>query len=209
MLGLIKKDLLLLKGNVKLFIIIFFICITISLTGEFNITFFLPFITIMLFISTFNYDDYNNWNAYAVTLPQGRKSIVKCKYISGIILTLLSMIVGLIIYLLQICSINSFSLSKIGTSLVGGIIAIVLIISIMLPLIFKFGIEKGRILLFVLVTCFSIFISLLSNIIDFNKLLNVFYFIDNIWYVITPVLIILSLGISYFISNKIYLNKEF
>ena len=97
MLGLIKKDFLLIKANLKSMIIIFVIYIMLAFQGTFDVTFIIPLIGIMLFISTFSYDDFNNWNSYAVTLPNGRKNVVRAKYIASIILTIILAAVALTI----------------------------------------------------------------------------------------------------------------
>ena len=36
----------------------------------------------MMFISTFSYDEFNNWNSYVATLPNGRKNAIIAKYIA-------------------------------------------------------------------------------------------------------------------------------
>lgn len=97
MLGLIKKDLLLIKANLKSMIIIFVIYIMLAFQGTFDVTFIIPIIGIMLFISTFSYDDFNNWNSYAVTLPNGRKNVVRAKYIVSIILMIILAVVAFFI----------------------------------------------------------------------------------------------------------------
>lgn len=87
MLGLIKKDFLIIKANLKSMVITFIVYLMLAFQGTFDVTFIIPIIGIMLFISTFSYDDFNNWNSYAVTLPDGRRNVVRAKYIASIILT--------------------------------------------------------------------------------------------------------------------------
>ena len=76
MFGLIKKDFLLIKANLRSMMIVFIVYLILTFQGTFDVTFIVPLIGIMLFISTFSYDDFNNWNSYAVTLPNGRKNVV-------------------------------------------------------------------------------------------------------------------------------------
>ena len=97
MLGLIKKDFLIIKNNLKLIIVMLMVFFIMALGGQFNISFIPTFIIVMLFISTFSYDEYNNWDAYAITLPGGRKSIVKSKYITSLFLTLLSAVITVLL----------------------------------------------------------------------------------------------------------------
>ena len=120
MLGLIKKDFLLIKANLKSMIIIFVIYIMLAFQGTFDVTFIIPLIGIMLFISTFSYDDFNNWNSYAVTLPNGRKNVVRAKYIASIILTIILAIVSLTIGIgISYTKTNSINLDEIISSLMG------------------------------------------------------------------------------------------
>ena len=113
MLGLIKKDFLLIKANLKSMIIIFVIYIMLAFQGTFDVTFIIPLIGIMLFISTFSYDDFNNWNSYAVTLPNGRKNVVKAKYIASIILIIMLGILSLVISMgIDYVKTNSINLAE-------------------------------------------------------------------------------------------------
>ena len=85
-------------------------------------------------------------------------------------------------------------------------IAISVIVSIMYPLIFKFGVEKGRIILFVGIFLISL---LGSFLINSNVLLTFLRDIDKYLVILLPVITISFLLVSYFISLKVYLKKEF
>ena len=91
--GLIKKDLLMIKNNLKIVIIIFFVFFIMALQGEVDISFAPSLISVMLFMSTFSYDEYNKWDAYVITLPNGRKEAVKAKYISTFIVILFLLVI--------------------------------------------------------------------------------------------------------------------
>ena len=54
----------------------------------------------MIFITTFSYDEYNSWDAYAISMPVSRKDIVKSKYIASIILIFIAVIFTIIISLI-------------------------------------------------------------------------------------------------------------
>ena len=97
MIGLIKKDLAMIKGNFKflaIFIILYFI---LGLMGKMDISFILPFMSVIIMISTFSYDNYNKWDAYVITLPKGRKNSVKSKYVTTILLVLILTIVTVLL----------------------------------------------------------------------------------------------------------------
>ena len=187
MLGLIKKDFLLIKANSKQMVIIFIVYLMLAFQGTFDVTFIIPLIGIMLFISTFSYDDFNNWNSYAVTLPNGRKNVVRAKYIASIILTIILAIV----------------------SLMGTMLSSIIIISLLYPIVFKFGATNGRIILFAVVFGIAGIGALIAQFVDTTPIINMINRLDSYSLIAIPIISAILLGISYLISNKIYQNKEF
>lgn len=209
MVGLIKKDLLMIKSNLKMVLIMLVVFFIMALQGEFDISFVPPFIVVMLFMSTFSYDEFNKWDAYAVTLPNGRKNVVKSKYVASLILTLVTIILTIILNSLVGLINNNLEFDKFISTIMGCVFGVILIQSIMYPFIFKYGMEKGRIGLFVISFAIVGIIGLLSSVLKINIPTNVVTFFDNYWFVIIPLISIVLLLISYKISEKIYLKKEF
>jgi len=206
--GLIKKDLLMIKSNLKLVIIMFVVFILLAMNGNGNFTFIPSFISVMLFMSTFSYDEYNKWDAYAITLPNGRSNIVKSKYIATLILIFCSILVTLITCIILGYVNQNFECKAIIETLFGCFFAVVLIQSIMYPFIFKFGIEKSRIGIFVVIFSLTFIISIISKQnIEVSK--DLIQFFNTYGMVLIPVLTLIFLFISYKISKKIYCNKEF
>ncbi len=210
MLGLIKKDFLLIKANLKSMIVIFVIYIMLAFQGTLDVTFIVPLIGIMLFISTFSYDDFNNWNSYAVILPNGRKNVVRAKYIASIILTVILGVIALAIGVgISYMKTNSINLDEIISSLIGTILSSVIIISLLYPIVFKFGATNGRIILFAVVFGVAGIVALIAQFIDMTTIINIINGLDNYSLIAIPIISAILLGISYLISNKIYQNKEF
>ena len=210
MLGLIKKDFLLIKANLKSMIIIFVIYIMLAFQGTFDVTFIIPLIGIMLFISTFSYDDFNNWNSYAVTLPDGRKNVVRAKYIASIILTIILAAVALVIGIgISYTKTNSINLDEIISSLMGTMLSSVIIISLLYPIVFKFGATNGRIILFAVVFGIAGIGALIAQFVDMTFIIDIINGLDSYSLIAIPIISVILLGISYLISNKIYQNKEF
>ena len=210
MLGLIKKDFLLIKANLKSMIIIFVIYIMLAFQGTFDVTFIIPLIGIMLFISTFSYDDFNNWNSYAVTLPDGRKNVVRAKYIASIILTIILAAVALVIGIgISYTKTNSINLNEIISSLMGTMLSSVIIISLLYPIVFKFGATNGRIILFAVVFGIAGIGTLIAQFVDMTSIINMINRLDSYSLIAIPIISVILIGISYLISNKIYQNKEF
>lgn len=210
MLGLIKKDFLLIKANSKQMVIIFIVYLMLAFQGTFDVTFIIPLIGIMLFISTFSYDDFNNWNSYAVTLPNGRKNVVRAKYIASIILTIILAIVSLTIGIgISYTKTNSINLDEIISSLMGTMLSSIIIISLLYPIVFKFGATNGRIILFAVVFGAAGIGALIAQFVDTTPIINMINRLDSYSLIAIPIISAILLGISYLISNKIYQNKEF
>ncbi len=209
MLGFIKKDFLLLRANLKAMIIIYIVYFIMTLQGFFDITFAIPLVGIMLFISTFSYDDFNNWNSYAITLPNGRSNVVKAKYLASIILIIILAVLTLFIsIIISYMKTKGVDLNEIVSSLMGTVLSSVIIISAFYPIVFKFGITKGRIILFVLVFGIMAIIGLISSFVDMKFIINMINKLDNCSYIAIPIMSVILLSVSYVISNKIYMNKE-
>ena len=210
MLGLIKKDFLLIKANLKSMVIIFIVYLILAFQGTFDVTFIVPLIGIMLFISTFSYDDFNNWNSYAVTLPNGRKNVVRAKYIASIILTVILGVIALAIGVgISHTKTNSINLDEIISSLMGTMLSSVIIISLLYPIVFKFGATNGRIILFAVVFGIAGIGALVSQFIDMRFIINMLDRLDSYALIAIPIISAILLGISYLISNRIYRSKEF
>ena len=113
--GFIKKDLAIARSNIKMLAVLFVLYTIIGLLGSMDISFMLPFISVMVIISTFNCDALNNWEAYAATLPDGRRNSVKSKYLVTLLIVFASTILSIILSFV-IAYVNSQDLN-IGTTL--------------------------------------------------------------------------------------------
>ncbi len=210
MVGLMKKDFLLIKANIKSMIIIFIVFFIFAFQGTFDIAFIVPIIGIMLFISTFSYDDFNNWNSYAVTLPDGRKNVVRAKYVASIILAVaLGTLCLAISMAISYVRTNNINFDDTLSLLMGTILSSVIIISLLYPIMFKYGATNGRIIMFVMIFGIAGIGVMLEKFIDMTFLINMINELDNYMFIAVPVISIILLGISYLISSKIYINKEF
>ncbi len=210
MIGFIRKDLAMIKSNFKLLAILTIVYLGMSLAGQMDISFILPFMCVMIMISTFSYDEFNNWNAYVVTFPNGRKNSVKAKYIATllmiVIVTIITTILSFIISYVRTSTIDYINILEMTFGLIFGTL---LVQTFMYPIIYKFGIEKGRIAIFIIV--FGIVISggLLSQFIDLSGVLNALSFLENYWVITIIILSVLLTYGSYRISLAIEMKKNF
>lgn len=215
--GLILKDLLILKNQMRnvLIIILGFIILSIFTENYFYISFIIPFYIVMQVISAFSYDDLNNSNTYIVALPYTRKTIVKARYVLGLISIIEAFIASL--FLSLIIPIFNPNMDFITTfiSTTAAIIAVILVISLIIPFFYKFGVQKGRIVLFISIMGISLLIGVILSLFENTnlKIAKLFSSLENINYIIliiiAIIIILLILYISYLFSCKIFKNKEF
>lgn len=220
--GLLKKDLYNLASYKTTLIVVVLFC-GIAIIGTDAIywgSVVIGIIVGMISLSTFSYDEMSKSNKYILTLPVTRKEIVLEKYVLAIGATILGGILGFIVTLLVGNVMNylrpdnliDINIETLLATSVGGMFGISLIQSIQIPSIFKWGAEKGRIqmfiVLFVLVIIGAIAGFLLKQAglsVDIEKLENI---LNNFGLVALVLLSCLMYFISYKISYKIYKNKE-
>lgn len=207
--GLIMKDLLIIKSNLKLVSVIYIVFFIMAISGEIELSFVPALISVMLFMSTFSYDEYNKWDAFAITLPNGRHSLVAAKYLATLILITISIIITIILNIIVGLINNNLDFENILSTMTGCFFGIILVETIIYPFIFKYGIEKGRIGLFIGSFALVALISLIFKTLSINIPTNIVNFFESFWYIILPIIFITFLYLSYRISNKIYLKKEF
>ncbi|AWH77733.1 ABC-2 transporter permease [Clostridioides difficile] len=209
--GLILKDLLNLKGNVK-FILLFIIMFGfMSSLGDGNVNNFIGVIIVLcttMIVSTFSYDDLNKWDSYVLTMPINRNDIVLSKYLTMLIFSFTGVLVSLIVSVTIGYFKNTLILNE--TLLINALILSISVCfgSLILPLIYKFGTERARlsiILCFLVPTlALLVFKSILENI---SSPISIEIILNTLVYSL-PFVAILLFVISYFISSKIYSKKE-
>ncbi len=210
MLGFIKKDLLMMRSNLKFLVILWFVYGFMAFQGKMDLSFLLPFMTVMIMMSTFSYDAFNKWDAYAITLPDGRKNSVRAKYLSTILLILATTILVAILELvIAYARKEVMDFENILLTMFGGVFATTFLQSVMYPSIYKFGIEKARIGIFVVVFGTVIIGGLLFKYIDLTALEGMFRFLEDYGEIIFPIFMVLMLYVSYKISEGIFEKKEF
>ena len=204
MLGLIKKDLLIIMNNLKSLLVILIFYVIMIYMGKMDIFFLPAFLSMVLMLSTFNYDNYNKWDFYALTLPNGRKNIVKSKYATSILITVIFTVISLFISLCFLSKVNI--LNTIRTTIYT-ILGITLFQAILYPVTFKLGIEKARIYIFVVVFMLVFLIGVVFKFVDFSFLNKLGFLKDYIDYFITLLVLGIFL-ISYKISDIIYSKRD-
>lgn len=167
--SLILKDLYNIGHNVKsmLFILVVFAVALIPTSGVAGYIFVCAILCSMMIVTTFSFDDNSKWARYAMIMPVSKKDLVAGKFIVLAIFCLVGSLFGLVVGSIAGLTIKSisFDLAGIGELLFLTLTAWVVSIiygSMSIPLVFKFGAEKGRVLLlisflFPAALCFGIY----------------------------------------------------
>ena len=220
--GLLKKDLYNLASYKTTLIIIVIFC-GMAIIGTDAIywgSVVIGIIVGMISLSTFSYDEMAKSNRYILTLPVTRKEIVLEKYILAIGATILgsllgfalTLIIGNIMNYVRPDNVIDINIDTLLATTIGGLFGVSLIQAIQIPSIFKWGAEKGRIQMFIILFVLALigagvgFLIKESGLsVDIAKLESV---LKNFGLFLLVLLSFIIYFISYKISYKIYKNKE-
>lgn len=206
--GLVYKDLMVMKKTLLIYVIIgaFYGYLDIS-NGRTGMMFAMLLITsTMVPISAIAYDERSKWDKIVNTMPLSRKEIVLSKYVLAILLTAISSVIIFAFYML----VPEMPLEeKAVTTAVMAMMAMLYQAALM-PVMFKFGSEKGRTMMLAILFVPAVLIFAIGemNIIDVNAAIS---FLERneamIPYLMVGfVLAIYSLSMA--LSVKIYEKKD-
>lgn len=154
--SLILKDLYNIGHNAKsmLLILLVFAIGLIMVSGVESYIISSGVLCSMMIVTTFTFDDHCKWSKYALVMPICKKDIVKAKFIVLIIFCIAGICVGTIFGVVGGVAMHKMALSMEGivTMLFMGFVGLIVSVifgSMSIPLVFKYGAEKGRMLLLI------------------------------------------------------------
>ena len=207
--GLIQKDLYSLRGSLKsiALILVIFGVIFIPQAGGVSFIAVTVFMMSSLVISTISMDDFVKWDKYALTLPLSRKDIVKSKYELLLLLSVTGAAIGLvvsIIYNVMVGEASAEDILMMGIMMVAISIAL---LSIVMPVIYKFGVEKARILM---MACIFLPIVLILGLVYAAENLGIdLPEVSNLLLIVMALIASAAVFLlSYFVSLRIYSKTD-
>ena len=147
MIGLILKDLFTLTRQALMYIV--FIAV-FSLMPGYNMASFAVIMACMMPVTALAYDERSHWDRLAASMPYTTAQLVLSKYLMGLILMLCSVALGIIALPLQRLVNPDVSLPELLSVSLGALGAGMLIQGVLLPVMFRFGTEKARLFMLVL-----------------------------------------------------------
>ncbi len=215
--GLLVKDFRIILLQKYFFIVLAFLAVMFEFgTNDGFAVSYMTFMGAVFVLITISYDEYDNGMAFLMTLPVSRRTYTKEKYVFGILLGLAMWSVGVVVAVA--CRIVSAGAGDIDEIIRPAFIFIplfMIIIAVIIPLQLKFGSEKGRIVLFlvvggIVVICFGLkkLVEIIG--IDMSKVaLTLSKFSFQAFIGILFMAAVVALLISYAISRIIMEKKEF
>ena len=208
--GLVLKDLLVLRKQGRSYLLIIGIYMVLAFAGVFDysiLSTMMVVLTMMLPMATFSYDELARWDKFAAAMPVGRSGIIKAKYLMALAVIggagLLCFVVNIIVAMID----HEAQLGALMASLGGSLGAGLLINAAILPLLFKYGAEKSRSMMMVVMLAVFILVFGLITIAGEGG-----FALTNAMTAVIPWLAaLLVLGgfvVSYRISQKLYAQKE-
>lgn len=206
MTGLLRKDLLYLKRQGKFLLVIFAFYAVLSFLSDDGIEHFNSiFITLIamlptvVIVNSFAYDELSKWNTYALSLPITKGTLAFSKYLLSFSLILLTALIPFLANLL------SGSLSEeTGLTIYAASGAALLLCEILIPLFYRFGTQKARFALLVVVLIPTLGAYLLKQARFAAPSDAQILFLLKI----SPVFLVIFSVVSYYISCKILDSKE-
>lgn len=208
--GLIKYDLMQICGGVKgsfvlLYVIVLAICNLFSNDGN-MFSYILLFVFSMFGISAYTYEETYHWDRYTAALPLSNRQIVLARYgMVGIFLAV-GVVACLLLGLISVVAgTMELSLADWVLSLVQCMAVAVLYIDIMFPVLYRFGADRGRVIMLLL------FLLFFSAVCTLGAFADVWTYMITV-YSVTLVLIVAAivlLPVSIAVSVRIRAKKEF
>ena len=151
MIGLIRKDLYMLWAYCRLFLLMIAVFLAVGAVNETSsfFTVYPMIIGMIVPVSLVSYDERFKWHLACDAMPVSRAKVVSAKYLLTLLAVLLVFVLTVIIHGLRLARTGDLSplWEMSGLLLPMGLLGP----AVLLPVIFWLGVEKGRLLYFVLV----------------------------------------------------------
>lgn len=207
--GLLKKDLLMIVKYCRFLVLM---CLVFAVMSSFSTEedgsgnfFFLVYPVLLgsiMPITLMSYDERSHWDLYCSTLPLSRKTVVNERYLLGLLCFLVFLAVTMLSQAVVL-------LPRGRGAELGDLVGVLCLIgllppSIMLPICFRSGVEKARILYYVLIG-----VMVAGGLIFSQELMltGAMQLGGAAWFI--PLLALLLFAASWVLSVKLYQKREF
>lgn len=200
--GLVIKDLLVLKVAMKTVILIVVVFGFMgAMSGSMYMTTFASVYAAILPMTCMAYDERSKFNRYAMAMPVKPSYIALSKYLTGLLLAAAALVIAVLMAV--------FTGGGLAETALTCVLIPIFYHTFMLPLMFKFGTEKSRIIIMVAVVIPSLAVGFAEELGLLDKLIYGLSSISVTAFVAAVIGVLLAMYIlSIFISISICKNKE-
>ncbi len=211
--GLLLKDLLNLKQTMRIWLIMLALFIVMSVLQNDLLTMgsFLTASMMVLTVTAMAYDENSKWDRYALTMPVSQRDMVLEKYVLSTLITaagtLCVLVLGILMDPTQIGAAAAHAVLMMDVTL--------LATALLLPVMFKYGVVKGRMMLMVFflvpVVCVLLLNAADSGSAWMAGAVGALEWLQRAVYDIWPLLTVAvaASAVSFAVSLKVYKQKAY
>lgn len=212
--GLLRKEFYTMQSQLRSWILVVGVMSLYSVFMKSNsFLYMLIFmISLMSALSAFSNDQYNHWDGYALALPLNRRDVVKGRYLFVLSCMAFSSSSCLLISLFINLGIQEMELQEMLYSFYFVVIADLLYLAISLPILYQFGVEKGRYVIMATFIGIFLLVYLVIRFPQADAIQSVEGWIEGHFVLLEAAATVLTAGflyLSYRLSVYIYEKKEF
>lgn len=209
--GLVKYDLMQLAGtSKKSFYLLYFVglaAVGVMLGGGTICSYMAVMIGCMTGVSFFSYESWYHWDSYCAVMPLSNRQIVVSRYISLLIVTGCGILWGIVIGVLALAAGKmDLTWTQWLLSMVQTVLAALLYMEIEIPVMYRFGVERGRI---VNILLFIILFAGISALAEINEMPAAVTSVVQLVFGVVWVVILLCFPVSIAVSMRIRARKEY
>lgn len=203
--GLLLKDFYMMMKYCRSYLFVAVICMAASFSEQSLFAYYPCVLCGMIPCSLLAYDERSRWLQYSGTLPYTKGQIVSGKYLIGLMAQAVMLILTGIVQAVVMKLHDDFSLGEFGSVIMMILLMSMLPSAISLPLIFKWGVEKGRVAYYVMIGATCAMCVMGSSLLDSGVRMDVRMS------VLLPILCVIVAGIyalSWYLAIVFYNKRE-
>ncbi|WP_434311728.1 ABC-2 transporter permease [Hominifimenecus sp. rT4P-3] len=210
MIGLLLKDFYSLTKSLKIFVVVFLIYGVMSFTnGEGALlTFVIVLIAMMIPVTVLGLDEKDQWDVFALTMPVNATMMVAEKFLLMLVCCVIGIGGGTAVTILFATAGGQIDMGAIMETAIPSIAIVVVYNSVLFPIVYRFGADRGRIVSMVVIMVPAVLFMMLEKQGMFPDLSVFFAWFTATGWKLCVVIFPAMLIVSFLLSLHIYQKKE-
>lgn len=208
--GLIVKDFIVLKHNIKFYLMLTILYAIIGMFSDLS-SFVLGLVAVLgisFVLGSFGYDEEAKWDQYALSLAVTRREMVRAKYLVAFLLTGITVVISFVLTLISQLIHGNLDIMQLLLYLGVFFAVMLLMTALILPCIYRFGAEKGRAVMILCILAVAGLVVLFLWAGEQTPLFSILLASPLLSVLLIACVLLFFLYLSYHVSLKIYLKKD-